>query len=321
MPKLRNGQISYDSKITFTGSSQKVENLAAGTAATDGINYGQLSGAGGAGMAFSSSQYNIAAADATITVNADNIQVGTINYSNIQNVAANNVILGNDNGAGSVVQELDGTAIRTLINVADGANNYVHPNHTGEVTSTADGAQVLAKTSISNRTDTAITASDYIIYGDASDSDNLKKDTVQGLLDLTSSIPTLNNGQIFVGDASNAAASVAMSGDVAIATNGATTIQPDSVTYDKMQDVSQAAMLGNQTGAGTVHEIPIVQQYISNSGTIAGYLNATANWDVNGNYLGTAPTITGTYQGQAHYNVNYWFTAVDDNVWIRLIRG
>ena len=32
-------------------------------------------------------------------------------------------------------------------------------------------------------------------------------------------------------------------------------------------------------------------------------------------------TITGTFQGQSHYDDNYWFTAVDDNVWIRLIRG
>jgi len=320
MPKLKNGQISYDSKITFTGSSKKVENLAAGTAATDGINYGQLSGAGGAGMVFSSSQYNIAAADATITVNADNIQVGTINYSNIQNVAANNVILGNDNGAGSVVQELDAAAILTLINVTAGANNYVHPNHTGEVTSTADGAQVLAKTSISNRTDTTITASDYIIYGDASDSDNLKKDTVQGLLDLTSSIPALNNGQIFVGDASNAAASVAMSGDATITNAGVITIGADKVTYSKMQDVSQACMLGKTSaGTGQITEVPIIDQYISSTGSVATLLNTTSNWNVNGVYTGS--TITGTYQGQSHYNGDYWFTAVADNTWVRLIRG
>ena len=112
-----------------------------------------------------------------------------------------------------------------------------------------------------------------------------------------------------------------MTGDVAITTSGVTTIQSDAVTYDKIQDTTQAALLGNQTGAGTVSEIPIIEQYISSSGTIAGYLNATANWDVNGNYLGTAPTITGTYQGQSHYNGDYWFNAVDDNVWIRLIRG
>ena len=34
--------------------------------------------------------------------------------------------------------------VRTDLNVADGANAYVHPNHSGEVTSTADGATVIA---------------------------------------------------------------------------------------------------------------------------------------------------------------------------------
>jgi hypothetical protein len=61
---------------------------------------------------------------------------------------------------------------------------YTHPNHSGEVTSTGDGAQVLDKTALSNRTDTVITASDTILFGDATDTDNLKKDTVQGILDL-----------------------------------------------------------------------------------------------------------------------------------------
>ena len=131
--------------------------------------------------------------------------------------------------------------------------------------------------------------------------------------------PALNNGEIFVGDATNSAQSVPMSGDVNIDNTGLTTIQPDSVTYDKMQDVSQAALLGNENAlGGTVTEIPIVDQYLP-GGTITALLENTANWDINGNYIGTG--ITGTFQGQSHYDGNYWFTAVADNVWIRLIRG
>jgi hypothetical protein len=132
------------------------------------------------------------------------------------------------------------------------------------------------------------------------------------------SISALTNGQIYVGDASNAAQSVAMSGDTTISNTGVVTIGADKVTYDKMQDTTQAALLGNQTGAGTVSEIPIVEQYLS-AGATATLLEATTNWDVNGNYTGTS--ITGTFQGQSHYNGNYWFTAVADNTWIRLIRG
>jgi len=133
-----------------------------------------------------------------------------------------------------------------------------------------------------------------------------------------SSTPALNSGQIYVGDSSNTAASVSMSGDVNINISGVTTIQSDAVTYDKMQDTTQAALLGNQAGSGTVSEIPIVEQYIP-AGTNRTLLENTSNWNINGSYTGTS--ITGTYQGQAHYNGNYWFTAVDDNVWIRLIRG
>lgn len=135
---------------------------------------------------------------------------------------------------------------------------------------------------------------------------------------LSSTTPALNNGEIYVGDASNAAQSVAMSGDVAISNTGATTIQSDSVTYDKMQDTTQAALLGNQSGSGTVGEIPIVEQYLT-TGTVTALLENTSNWNINGVYTGTS--ITGTYQGQSHYDNNYYFTAVDDNLWIRLIRG
>lgn len=133
------------------------------------------------------------------------------------------------------------------------------------------------------------------------------------------STPALNNGEVFVGNSSNEAASVPMSGDVAIVTSGATTIQPDSVTYEKMQDTSSASLLGNKTtGGGTVEEIPIIEHYITDA-TAIGLLIDIANWDVNGIYTGSAIALT--YQGQAHYNANYWFTAVADNDWIRLIRG
>ena len=42
----------------------------------------------------------------------------------------------------------------------------------------------LADGAINERTDTVITAADEILFGDVTDSNNLKKDTVQGILDL-----------------------------------------------------------------------------------------------------------------------------------------
>ncbi len=136
---------------------------------------------------------------------------------------------------------------------------------------------------------------------------------------LTGVIPPLSSSYIFVGNAANVAAPVSMSGDVAIDQYGVTTIQPQAVSYGKIQYVSQSAVLGSMSGSGTpVTEIPIIESYLTSS-VPATLLNDANNWDINGNYIGTA--ISGTYQGQSHYNANYWYTAVDDNTWIRLIRG
>lgn len=51
--------------------------------------------------------------------------------------------------AGNIVAATP-TQIRTLINVEDGSNNYVHPNHTGDVTSTGDGATTIANSAVTN---------------------------------------------------------------------------------------------------------------------------------------------------------------------------
>jgi len=45
-----------------------------------------------------------------------------VTYAKIQNVAANNVLLGNDDGAGSGIQELTKANVLTLLNVEDGAD-------------------------------------------------------------------------------------------------------------------------------------------------------------------------------------------------------
>lgn len=121
------------------------------------------------------------------------------------------------------------------------------------------------------------------------------------------------SSQVFIGSATQ---SIDVVGDIEINSDGTTTIQPDSVTYDKMQDTTQAALLGNQSGAGTVGEIPIVEQYL-NTGAITALLENPSNW-TSKSYTGSA--ITGTFQGQKHYDGDYIFEAVDDNVWVRYSR-
>ena len=67
-----------------------------------------------------------------------------VTYAKIQNVSATDRILGRDSASAGVIEEITPANLRTMINVADGANAYTHPNHSGEVTSTNDGATVIA---------------------------------------------------------------------------------------------------------------------------------------------------------------------------------
>jgi hypothetical protein len=134
-----------------------------------------------------------------------------------------------------------------------------------------------------------------------------------------SALPTLNQAQIFIGDASNVAQARTVSGDISLNFSGLTTIQPNVVTYNKMQQMSTNAILGSQSvSGGTIEEIPVIDAYIT-SGSAYSAITNTDNWDIDGVYTGTS--VSNTYQGQSCYDSRYWYTAVDDNNWIRLIRG
>jgi hypothetical protein len=75
------------------------------------------------------------------TLVTNNIGDAQVTYTKIQNVSADR-ILGRITTLG-VVQELTAAQIRTLINVSDGANNYIHPLYTA-INQTLSGATVLS---------------------------------------------------------------------------------------------------------------------------------------------------------------------------------
>ena len=81
---------------------------------------------------------------ATNAVATAKIADDAVTYAKIQNVSATDRLLGRDTAGAGIIEEITPANVRTMINVADGANAYAHPNHSGEVTSTADGATVIA---------------------------------------------------------------------------------------------------------------------------------------------------------------------------------
>ena len=62
-----------------------------------------------------------------------------------------------------------------LDGIATSANNYTHPNHSGEVTSVGDGVQTVDKTAITNKGTVTPVSGDFVLISDTSDSGNLKK--------------------------------------------------------------------------------------------------------------------------------------------------
>ena len=81
-------------------------------------------------------------AGGTVVGSLTGIADDSITFAKIEEIPAN-TILGNNTGGSSDILELTTAQTRiTLLNVAD-VVNYSHPNHTGEVTSTGDGATLL----------------------------------------------------------------------------------------------------------------------------------------------------------------------------------
>ncbi len=90
---------------------------------------------------------------------------GSVTYSKIQNSVGDNVLLGNDNGADSDVQELTATEARTLLNVADGAEVNVQSNWS-EADTNSD-AFILNKPTIPTPTDPVPTGTVSAFAGSA----------------------------------------------------------------------------------------------------------------------------------------------------------
>lgn len=95
------------------------------------------------------------------------IAAGAVTNAKLANMATSRIKGRTTAGTGDP-EDLTATQVRTLLNVADGANAYSHPNHSGEVTSTGDGAQVVTVSAITNKTalTSGLAATDEFLVND-----------------------------------------------------------------------------------------------------------------------------------------------------------
>ncbi len=82
-------------------------------------------------------------------ISTTKIQNNVVSNTKLAKVGAT-TIKGNKNATTSDVADLTPTEVRAMLNVADGANNYTHPNHSGDIVSTGDGATVIQSLAVTS---------------------------------------------------------------------------------------------------------------------------------------------------------------------------
>ena len=138
-----------------------------------------------------------------------------------------------DVGSGVTNKVFTSTEKSKLLNIAENANEYTHPNHSGDVTSSGDGATVIAVDAVTNTKLANITRGSIKVGG----IDNAPTD-----------LNAKTDKQILIGNGTDVV-SVAVSGDVTISNLGAVTIGNDKVSNAKLANMPTMTIKGNNTGA------------------------------------------------------------------------
>ena len=164
------------------------------------------------------------------SVSTVKIQADAVTYAKIQNVSATDRLLGRDSSGAGIIEEITPANVRTMLNVADGANAYVHPNHSGDVTSSADGATTIAADAVTYAKMQNVSATDRLLGRDSSGA---------GIIEEIA--PADVRTMINVADGANAYVHPNHSGDVTSSADGATTIANNAVTTAKIADSTGAS--------------------------------------------------------------------------------
>ena len=208
----------------------------------------------------------------TFTIDDD-----AVTYAKIQNVSATDRILGRDSAGSGVIEEITPANVRTMLNVADGANNYSHPNHSGDVTSTGDGATVIADDAVTYAKMQDLVTANRVLGGTAAGTisevqiatDMVADDaiTYAKIQDVTQTnvilgrdssgpgvveeiTPANVRTMLNVADGANAYSHPDHSGDVTSTGDGATVIANNAVSHAKYQQVATDTIIG-RTDSGT----------------------------------------------------------------------
>ena len=147
-------QTSLDGKaaVSHTHSTSDITGL--GTLATQNGTFSGTSSGTNTGDNAVNSLYSGLVSNATHTGDVTGSTSLTIANDAVTNAKLANVatstIKGRVTGGTGDPEDLTATQVRTLLNVANGANNYSHPNHSGDVTSSGDGATTIANNAVTN---------------------------------------------------------------------------------------------------------------------------------------------------------------------------
>jgi len=153
-----------------------------------------------------------------------------------------------------------------LDTMADNANAYVHPNHTGDVTSTGDGATVIANNAVTLAK--LATQAAYTIIANLT----------SGIAVPTAATATQIRALLNVADGANAYVHPNHTGPVTSTGDGATAITDKAITLAKMDDMATASFLGRASSGSGVPEVLSVSSSLALLGVSpnAGLLGVAA---------------------------------------------